>query len=800
MGRSSSSCLKIITCGSDSAEIDDVEPSESKASTDRRGWSFRKRSARHRVLSNTVISELLSAGNKENPETTTTDFHAQANSTLPEKISVPQWTDETPPLPSAAVDFKVSDALPSVENNSIFDYNLQESVVIVIQTAIRGYLSQNALCKLKNVVKLQAAVRGHLVRRQAVGTLRCVQAIIKMQALVRAHRVRMSLEGLAIQEKLGAKLKTNNKRASPLGKENSSTEANGTHSSTKKLLANGFARQLLKSTAKTKPIRINCDSSKPNSAWQWLERWMSASPSDVQLQIPQLNLVSLDQGEKTKVPEVIQESRDLKSGTKETKKPFDGEENLITNDGDDFDFHAENPITSLGKSSNSAMESDVKEPQLEDTGVGIIEETSTKTRKPPNETPNSYSSQIPIQSDETLQSALGSISHKPEVRENSVRTTKRLASEQLETEGKKSAFGPRKACNPAFVAVQSKFEELTSNAISHRSVTPTYRDDGVESGSNSPISHVDSATKTTEFSQTEDLISHDPRIQIVGSECGTELSISSTLDSLERSEIEGGAIVHEINNTDRGNPDANNTTDDDFNLGNLDAKAKNPSLVSDNLPNSSYMDLNDNYADSVAVVDPTQAEQKPFEQSASDMQTELDILTNQPLDSSSPVGSPRSHVSVLESQGTPSSQISVNAKRSKSDNSKLKRRSQSVGKRSPSNHVDSGAKSSMELPKDQKYGKRRNSFDHEPRISSSNSLPSYMQATESARAKAHMNNSPKSSPDVQDKDIYTKKRHSLPVANGKQVSPRMQRSGSQAQQNVKGNGTHSPHTERKWQR
>lgn len=43
------------------------------------------------------------------------------------------------------------------------------------------------MLKLKNVVKLQAAVRGHLVRRHAVGTLRCVQAIVKLQLLVRAR-------------------------------------------------------------------------------------------------------------------------------------------------------------------------------------------------------------------------------------------------------------------------------------------------------------------------------------------------------------------------------------------------------------------------------------------------------------------------------------------------------------------------------------------------------------------------------------------------------------------------------------
>ncbi|KAK1296909.1 Protein IQ-DOMAIN 32 [Acorus calamus] len=122
---------------------------------------------------------------------------------------------------------------------------------------------------------------------------------------------------------------------------------------------------------------------------------------------------------------------------------------------------------------------------------------------------------------------------------------------------------------------------------------------------------------------------------------------------------------------------------------------------------------------------------------------------------------------------------------------------------SPSNlKSDSGARSSTEhLPKE-KIEKRRNSFgmskpdhaDNEPRVSNSNSLPNYMQATESAKAKVHANNSPKASPDLQDRDNYMKKRHSLPTGNGKQESsPRMQRSSSQAQQNGKGSAAQSPH-------
>lgn len=61
------------------------------------------------------------------------------------------------------------------------------------------------MLKITNVVKLQAAIRGHLVRNHAVGTLRCVQALFKMQALVRARHARLSLEGSHPVKKSGGK-------------------------------------------------------------------------------------------------------------------------------------------------------------------------------------------------------------------------------------------------------------------------------------------------------------------------------------------------------------------------------------------------------------------------------------------------------------------------------------------------------------------------------------------------------------------------------------------------------------------
>lgn len=54
--------------------------------------------------------------------------------------------------------------------------------------------ARKALNALKGLVKLQALVRGHLVRKQAAATLRCMQALVTVQARARAQRIRMTEE------------------------------------------------------------------------------------------------------------------------------------------------------------------------------------------------------------------------------------------------------------------------------------------------------------------------------------------------------------------------------------------------------------------------------------------------------------------------------------------------------------------------------------------------------------------------------------------------------------------------------
>ncbi|TKY53759.1 IQ-DOMAIN 1 [Spatholobus suberectus] len=86
------------------------------------------------------------------------------------------------------------------DSNGSSTRSVEEAAAIKIQSVFRSYLARKALCALRGLVKLQALVRGHLVRKQARETLRCMQALVIAQARARAQRARMASEGKADQK------------------------------------------------------------------------------------------------------------------------------------------------------------------------------------------------------------------------------------------------------------------------------------------------------------------------------------------------------------------------------------------------------------------------------------------------------------------------------------------------------------------------------------------------------------------------------------------------------------------------
>ncbi|XP_076885680.1 protein IQ-DOMAIN 32-like [Bidens hawaiensis] len=723
MGRS---CFNIISCGciNQSKDIDDINISSQNKGPDKPGWSSRKKSPRHEAPSNTVVNDNISStDNKEIPEPITTSSEPNINSNVSEETSDDILTKEIPNSATEPVciedDTKHERAPEKSESESEYEY---ESATLVIQAAIRRFLAERQLVKHKNVVKLQAAVRGHLVRNHAVGTLRCVQAIVKMQALVRARREKVVRNAGIIN-------------------------SNPTHVSIEKLLSNRLARQLLESTPKTKQINIKCNPSKSDSAWNWLERWMSVSSTET------LQPHTQDHDQDKVVNNTEDEVKTVISKPIPENLVLNTESNLIPENPvleTEPEPIPENPVSETEPEPEPKHEPISENPVLE-TVPEPIPEISVSETKPELIPQNPVSETKPEPIPENAVSET-----KPEpIPENPVSETEpKQASKQI---------GSRKASNPAFIAAQSKFEELTSSLTNPlKSPGSSKQDDEPGSGSGSPkdigssdplkpanISIKDDVAGCGSVEPRDDLVNHGSRVvQTGGSECGTELSITSTLDSPDPFEFENTKFEEADTSINYDNNNNNNS-------------------------NSSSSDNNNN---NIGVVTP----EKQVDQKPNNIEPEPES----------------SHITNLESQGTPSSQISTTSKKTRTDKKVLgqTRKSWSTSKKSSpvSSSVDSGLRTSLEhLPKESKPGKRRNVFGSPKRdhVDGELVVPGYMQATESARAKAVANISPRSSPDF-------KKRHSLPgPGNDRHGSPRIQRSPSQALPTTKGNGNQ----ERKWQ-
>ncbi|KAK4758193.1 hypothetical protein SAY87_019494 [Trapa incisa] len=157
-----------------------------------------------------------------------------------------------------------------------------------IQTTFRGFLARRALRALKGLVRLQALVRGHAVRKQAAITLRCMQALVRVQARVRARRVRLALESETAQQKCQQQL-VNEARVREI--EEGWCDSIGSveeiqfkllkrqeaAAKRERAMAYALAHQWQAgSRQQASPSGFKPD--KNSWGWNWLERWMAVRP------------------------------------------------------------------------------------------------------------------------------------------------------------------------------------------------------------------------------------------------------------------------------------------------------------------------------------------------------------------------------------------------------------------------------------------------------------------------------------------------------------------------------------------
>ncbi|KAK8710716.1 hypothetical protein V6N13_146029 [Hibiscus sabdariffa] len=144
----------------------------------------------------------------------------------------------------------------------------EKQAATIVQAAFRGYLARRAFGALKGIIRLQALLRGHLVRRQAITTLCCMMGIVKLQAHVRGVMDRHSDGGLEVQKKCNQMNLWESKPVVSLGV--------NMPASIGRLSANAFVRKIVAQTVPVMPLHLQVDAGEPNSVWNWLERWSAS--------------------------------------------------------------------------------------------------------------------------------------------------------------------------------------------------------------------------------------------------------------------------------------------------------------------------------------------------------------------------------------------------------------------------------------------------------------------------------------------------------------------------------------------
>ncbi|XP_054821666.1 protein IQ-DOMAIN 31-like [Prosopis cineraria] len=224
----------------------------------------------------------------------------------------------------------------------------QDEAATKAQAAFRGYLARRAFKALKGIIRLQALIRGHLVRRQAVATLWSMYGIVKFQALVRGGKVRQSHTGYEIHEKYNILKLQGGKHANPVDIAREFA----------KLSTNTYTRKLLASSATIMALRLQYVPGDPNSVLSWLERW---SASHFWIPIPQPKKIPNSRSQRKQGNTSTGEVQMSKSRRTNRKLPTVNSDSVPVQANPEF----EKPKRNLRKISNPAADPVQENPQSE---------------------------------------------------------------------------------------------------------------------------------------------------------------------------------------------------------------------------------------------------------------------------------------------------------------------------------------------------------------------------------------------------------------------------------------------------
>lgn len=182
---------------------EEAEQEEEEKKRGKRRWIFRKS-----MLHETTILHNQEASATTNNTSSSTSKGNLATNLLPETFDLKQRRAIAVAMPTtvateAAVftrDRAREQAQVAVDVMRLTRATVlvkKQRAILIIQTAFRGYLARKALGALKGLVKLQALIRGHNVRKQAKMTLQCMQSLVRVQTQVCDQRRRLSCEGIS---------------------------------------------------------------------------------------------------------------------------------------------------------------------------------------------------------------------------------------------------------------------------------------------------------------------------------------------------------------------------------------------------------------------------------------------------------------------------------------------------------------------------------------------------------------------------------------------------------------------------